>query len=145
MTKQRDRYQSGFDEAAPGIRSAVYDIGLALYCLKRVAEQQELLRERFTFNDGESWTVAQILEIASDALNQSVEPVARVYERLRQNEEAAQVMADGFPSDADWHEMAFALQRTLSNKAIVSRGEVTRARKQIERCARESKETGGDA
>lgn len=138
MTKKRDRYLSGFDAGVPGIRAAVYDIGLALYILEEIAKKHELLRERMTFHNGQGWTFAQALEIAREALNQSVSPVSWIYERLQQNEEAARVMAEAHRplhslALAKWEPVSEALTDTLNNKAVVSRGFVSEARRTIAR------------
>lgn len=133
-TRKRDRYQSGFDGDIPGIRSATYDISLALYILEEIATAYGLLDERKTFAGGQSWTVAETLEIARAALSQSVSPVAWVYERLRQNEEAAHLLCSA-TSDSLWRDRWMALAETLSNRAIVSRGFISAARRELARVA----------
>lgn len=141
MTKRRDRYLSGFDAGVPGIRAAVYDISLALSILEEIAKEHELLRERKTFSNGQSWTCAQALEIARDALNQSVSPVPWIYQRLQQNEEAARLVveADIFVGTR-WETISEALTDTLNNHAIISRGLVSGARRAIEKRARQESE-----
>lgn len=145
MTKKRDRYLSGFDAGMPGIRAAVYDIGVALYILEEIAKEHELLRERKSFHNGQGWTFAQALEIAREALNQSVSPVAGIYQRLQQNAEAAEQVTDAELTEADTEgvllDSRWALARTLSNKAILPRGVVSQARRKLDRRAQE---TGGD-
>lgn len=145
MTKRRDRYQSAFGAGVRGIRSATYDIDLVLYMLESLAERHELLRERTQpMLDGQSWTMAQLLEIAHDALNTSVTPVSWIYERLQQNEEAAQLMAQTMDIGSCWPPMAGALTNTLNNRAIVSRGFVSSARRMIAKREAEAAERGGE-
>lgn len=146
MTRKRDRYQSAFDGGIPGTRSSVYDISIALYLLERFVRERRLLQERVTLTAqrGESWSVLYLLEVGRQALNTSVGPAVQIYRRLQENAEAARTMAKAFPLDGEWHEMAGALERTLNDQAIVSRSEVTRARRIIARRAK-TKETSGDA
>lgn len=140
MTKKRDRYQSGFDGDMRGVRSAVYDLGLALMILEEIAKEFELLRERKTFHGGQSWTVAQVLEIAKDALDSSVSPVVEVYERLRQNAHAAEVVSQAGldPSEPILSDTDFALWMTLKNSAILPRGKVSKAERILAQRAKES-------
>ncbi len=155
MTKRRDRYLSGFDAGVPGIRAAVYDIGLALMILEEIAKEHELLRERKVFGNGQSWTVAQVLEIAKDALNQSVSPVSWIYQRLLQNKEAASLMADALDVNSPivdaqrsaraWEKAAIALDQTLANKAVVSRGWVSQCRRTLRMRQRHAKESEASA
>jgi len=137
MTKKHDSYISGFDAGMPGIRAAVYDVGLALDILEEIAKEHELLRERKTFSNGQGWTVAQVLEIANEALNQSISPVSWIYERLQQNAEAAEIVSCAELTDIDTEgvllDSRWALARTLNNKAILPRRVVSRARREIER------------
>lgn len=144
--RKRDRYQSGFDAAVPGVRSATYDIGLALYILEEIAKKHGLLGGRHTFYNGQSWTAAEALEIARRALNLSISPAIGAYQRLQQNEEAARLIVDADMLGDSWRHVSGALTDTLNNHAIVSRGFVSGSRRIIERRAKEAdKENGGDA
>ena len=144
--KKRDRYLSGFDAGVPGIRAAVYDIGLALSILEEIAKEHELLRERKTFHDGQSWTFAQALEIAREALNQSVSPVSWIYQRLQQNAEAAELVTEADLADTDTDgillDSRWALALTLSNKAILPRRLISQAQRAL---ARRAQEAGGES
>lgn len=134
MTRKRDRYQSAFDAGVPGVKAASYDLMLALYLLEKYIRDHELLRERVTAGiHNESWSLAQLLEIAKDAQKNSIDPALRIYERLQENEEAASTVTDAEMAasdgaavllDANW-----ALWLTLNDKAILRRGMVSEARR----------------
>jgi len=165
-TKARDRYKSRFDEGIPGIRSARYDVGVALWLLEKMGKDNSLLDQIVTVKTGrieqQSWYMWELLEIAKVALDTSINPALWVYERLQQNQEAARLMADALDtgesmggdqrrSAAAWDRAAFALELSLDNKAVVSRGWVSQCRRTLavrERHAKakaQARENGGDA
>lgn len=146
MTKKRDRYQSAFGAGVQGTRSALYDMGMALYLLERLAKEAGLLKHSVRLPSSMVYSFAELLGIAKDALNSSISPAMWIYQRLQQNEEAAWLMADATDEDG-WHNQNIALSKTLNNKAIVSRGFVTAARRIIAKraAADEQAESGGEA
>lgn len=163
--KARDRYKSRFDEGIPGVRSARYDVGVALWLLEKLAKEHRLLDQTVTVQSGrseqQSWAMWELLEIASAALDTSINPALWVYERLQQNQEAARLMADALDtgeemgvdqrrSAAAWDRAALALELSLDNKAVVSRGWVSQCRRTLAVRARhatqaKARESGGDA
>jgi hypothetical protein len=146
--KKRDRYTGKIDAGrVTGPRAAVYDVHAVLWLLRVFAKERGLLEERVTVPtghaEGSSYSVVELLEMANIALNTSVDEALWVYERLRQNEEAARLLV---ASDAYWEPsykgVAEALTDTLNNRAIISRGFVNGARRML---ARREKQNGGDA
>lgn len=148
MTKVRDRYLSRFDGSLPGTRSAIYDVGVALWLLEKMGKDNGLLDQIVTVQSGRteqrSWSMRELLEIAKEALGTSISPALWVYERLQQNEEAARLMAQA-TDEPRWHQKSEALGWTLSNRAVISRGFVSEARRVLARREREQRENGGDA
>jgi hypothetical protein len=150
-TKVRDRYLSRFDGSLPGVRSAVYDVSVALWLLEKMGKENGLLDQIVTVRSGRieqrSWYMWELLEIAKVALNSSIGPALWVYERLQQNEEAARlaVEADIFVNVDEWNCVSEALTDMLNNKAVMSRGFVSGARRVLARREKEQRENGGDA
>lgn len=151
MTKARDRYQSQFGAGVPGVRSAIYDVGMALYLLESLAREHNLLDASVSFSpDEQGWPVKRLLVLAHDALNTSIGRVLWIYERLQQNEEAAFLMSETL-DDPAWLDKSEALTQTLNNKQVISRGFVSEARRVLARRDKgitkeaASKKRGGDA
>lgn len=147
MTRRRDRYESAFDAGKPGVTAASYDLMLALYLLEKYVRNHELQRERVDIGTRGSYSLAQLLEIATDAQKNSIDPALRIYKRLQENEEAASTVKDagmaasegsGVLLDATW-----ALWLTLNDKAILRRGMVSEARRIL--AERANEKTGGGA
>ena len=144
MTKARDRYQSQFGAGVPGVRSAIYDVGMALYLLERLAREHNLLDALVPFSpDEQGWPVKRLLVLAHDALNTSIGRALWIYERLQQNEEAAFLMSETL-DDTVWLDKSEALTQTLNNKAVVSRGFVSEARRVLARRDKEAAKQRGD-
>ena len=151
MTKVRDRYLSRFDGSLSGVRSAVYDVGVALWLLEKMGKDNGLLDQIVTVRSGrveqQSWYMWELLEIAKVALDTSISPALSVYERLQQNEEAADVVTLADENAPDWilKDASWALSLTLQNKAILPRGRLSEARRILARRENEHRENGGDA
>ena len=145
MTKVRDRYQSALEDfPTRGVNVASTDISNALYLLFEWAEKNRLLGElvHYGFHDQECRTVHELLNIAKHALEDSIDPALHVYQRLQQNEEAAWLLAEA-TGEIGWFNQRDALTRTLNNHAVISRGWVSAARRQLARRAK-AQLTGGD-
>lgn len=150
MTKRRDRYVSGFDDgedgSVRGIRSATYDVEMVLYLVERFAKERGLLHERVTLSarrgeQGESWTLAELLDIGHEALNASIKPVSWIYKRLQQNEEAARLVVEAGIFDNERNQaISEALTDTLNNHAIIARGFVSGARRVLEHREKEQQD-----
>src|SRR5690348_12560132 len=145
-SKKRDRYQSAFDWGnQPGVSAASYDLMLALMLLDRYVSEHGLQAQTVTIGirDKHTYTLGKLLDIAEAARRQSIDPALNVYQRLQQNEEAARLLAETMADDPRWTPMSFALSSTLDDKAIMSRGWVSAARRELAR--REKQQNGGDA
>ena len=90
----------------------------------------------------ETMTVGQLLQIASDAYNQSVNEVVFVYRQLLENAEAAASLVEAMPTEfsTQYADYLYALSRTLDQRPIAKRGLVNEAKREI---ARMVKEGGG--
>lgn len=145
MTRRRDRYQSAFDWGnQPGVSAASYDLMLALMLLDRYAKEHRLYAETVSIGvkDKHTYTLGKLLDIAEAARRQSIGPALNVYQRLQQNEEAARLLAETMADDPRWTPMSFALSSTLDDKAIMSRGWISAARREL---ACREKQNGGGA
>jgi hypothetical protein len=145
MRKKRDRYQSPLENfPTRGVTVASSDLSGILYLLFSWAEKQRMLDQQIqiSIRHEESRTVHELLNIARHALEDSIDPALGVYRRLQQNEEAARLIVEADVLGNSWRHVSGALTNTLNNKAIVSRGFVSGARREI---ARREKQNGGDA
>ena len=142
MTKKRDRYQSRFANwPQPGVRAGRFDLNFALDLLDGLVKEQKIEQARYDIGDGDSWTAAELVAIAYDALA-CLWDITEVYQRLQQNEEAARLLHEA-TGEPGWELKHDALTLSLSNKAIISRGWVSAARRELAR--REKEQNGGDA
>ena len=82
-------------------------------------------------------TVGQLLRIASDAYNQSLNDVVFVYRQLLVNADAADAISQVIGSDM-WRAVRGALHLTLNQRPLAKRGLVNAAKRELAaRSARE--------
>ena len=149
MTKRRDRYESHVDDLpVRGVQAACHDLSSVLVDLGEFAKQRDLLDADVAVGyRGETLYIhfGDLLAIALEAFETSISEACWVYQRLQENEEAAFLMAETM-DDPAWLEKSEALTQTLNNKAVVSRGFVSEARRVLARRDKEAaKKRGGDA
>ncbi len=155
MTRRRDAYKGKIDDFGNrGIMPACHDLYTVLHFIERFARERGLLHEtvRMGRTSRDVKTLGELLTIAMDAYKSSIWDAALVYRKLQENSEAAWLLiqADLVGTEELLLDSCAALQRTLDDKAIVSRPSVNRARRILAARERESKrqndhETGGAA
>lgn len=146
--KRRDRYQSRFYDDLPqrGVQPAAYDLSAALVFIGDFVKEHGLSDEQVQvgWKPEETMTISAIVEIALDAYKSSVNDACWIYQRLQQNEEAARLMAEVSIFDK-YEPIRDALTDTLNNRAIVSRGFVSGAKRIIAKREAEAVESDGEA
>src|SRR5690242_15887359 len=124
--RRRDTYRGQIDDFGDrGAMAASCDIYAALVTLTGYIKTHgmgdasvEIGRNR----DGsvETMTVGRLLQIASDAYNQSINEVVFVYRQLLENADAADALSQVFEPDGrtDWSVKRDALYQTLDQRPI---------------------------
>lgn len=143
--KRRDNYRGQIDDFGDrGALAASRDLYAALVCLTGFANTHGLREEwveigRKRDGSAEMMTVGQLLRIASDAYNQSLDEVVFVYRQLLENADAADALAQVFEvgGPADFSGKRDALNATLNLRPLAKRGLVNAARREL--AAREGK------
>ena len=142
MTRRRDNYRGqidGTDDCGDrGAMVASRDLYAALLFLTSHARKSDLCNELVevgsSWQDGvetvETMTVGQLLRIASDAYNQSLNDVVFVYRQLLVNADAADAISQVIGSDM-WRAVRGALHVTLNQRRIAKRGLVNAAKREL--------------
>ena len=137
--KRRDNYRGQIDDFGDrGALAASRDLYSALVILTSYFNKSALREEWVEIGrkrDGsvEMMTVGQLLRIASDAYNQSLNEIVFVYRQLLENADAADALAQVFEvgGPADFSCKRDALNATLDQRPIAKRGVVNAARREI--------------